>query len=135
MCPLESLGIAMATYTGQNYGAGKPERIWMGVKVSALMMIIYWAFTFCVLMLGARYVCLAFCGSVRTGNLEGHGVVPAYFRVLLPGFGTALYSAIYHSGSGIYQSCYAFRSFRNDSTCAGKSLCSARFRLSCGLLR
>ena len=36
MCPLESLGIAMATYTGQNYGAGKPERIWMGVKVSAL---------------------------------------------------------------------------------------------------
>ena len=45
MCPLESLGIAMATYTGQNYGAGKPERIWMGVKVSALMMIIYWAFT------------------------------------------------------------------------------------------
>ena len=60
MCPLESLGIAMATYTGQNYGAGKPERIWMGVKVSALMMIIYWAFTFCVLMLGARTFALLF---------------------------------------------------------------------------
>ena len=25
MCPLESLGIAMATYSGQNYGAGKTE--------------------------------------------------------------------------------------------------------------
>lgn len=27
MCPLESPGIAMATYSGQNYGAGKPKRI------------------------------------------------------------------------------------------------------------
>ena len=102
----------MATYTGQNYGAGKPERIWMGVKVSALMMIIYWAFTFCVLMLGARTFALLFVEASEFGNIEGHGVVPAYFRVLLPGFGIALYSAIYYPGSGIYQSCYAFRSFR-----------------------
>ena len=27
MCPLESLGIAMATYSGQNYGAGKPRSV------------------------------------------------------------------------------------------------------------
>lgn len=60
LCALESLGIAMATYTGQNYGAGKPERIWMGVKASALMMIIYCAFTFTVLMLGARTMALLF---------------------------------------------------------------------------
>ena len=60
MCPFESLGMAMATYSGQNYGAGKPERIWMGVKASALMMIVYWAFTFCVLMLGARTFALLF---------------------------------------------------------------------------
>ncbi|RGX86742.1 MATE family efflux transporter [Bacteroides intestinalis] len=67
MCPLESLGIAMATYTGQNYGAGKPGRIWMGVKVSTLMMIIYWAFTFCILMLGARTFALLF---VEASELE-----------------------------------------------------------------
>ena len=60
MCPFESLGMAMATYSGQNYGAGKPERIWMGVKASALMMIVYWAFTFCVLMFGARTFALLF---------------------------------------------------------------------------
>ena len=60
MCPFESLGIAMPTYSGQNYGAGKPERIWMGVKASALMMIVYWAFTFCVLMFGARTFVLLF---------------------------------------------------------------------------
>lgn len=67
MCPLESLGIAMATYTGQNYGAGKPGRIWMGVKASTLMMIIYWAFTFCILMLGARTFALLF---VEASELE-----------------------------------------------------------------
>lgn len=41
LCMLESLGIAMATFCGQNYGAGKPERIWTGVKVASLMMIVY----------------------------------------------------------------------------------------------
>ena len=54
MCPFESLGIAMATFAGQNYGAGKPQRIWQGVKSSALMMMVYWVFTFCVLMPGSR---------------------------------------------------------------------------------
>ena len=57
----------VVTFTGQNYGAGKPERIWMGVKVSALMMIIYWAFTFCILMLGARTFALLF---VEASELE-----------------------------------------------------------------
>ena len=41
ICTFESLGIAMATYSGQNYGAGKPGRIWQGIKSASLMMIIY----------------------------------------------------------------------------------------------
>lgn len=41
LCMLDSLGIAMATFCGQNYGAGKPERIWTGVKAASLMMIVY----------------------------------------------------------------------------------------------
>lgn len=41
MCPLESLGIAMATFAGQNYGAGKPQRIWQGMKSAWWMMWIY----------------------------------------------------------------------------------------------
>lgn len=60
ICPFESLGMAMATYSGQNYGAGKPERVWMGVKASALMMMVYWAFTCCVLMPGAEAFALLF---------------------------------------------------------------------------
>lgn len=60
LCPLESLGIAMATYSGQNYGAGKPERIWLGIKASCLMMFIYVAITFVILMFGAKSLALIF---------------------------------------------------------------------------
>ena len=41
MCALDSLGIAMATYSGQNYGAGRPIRIWQGIKSSYVMMMVY----------------------------------------------------------------------------------------------
>ncbi len=41
LCMLESLGVAMATYCGQNYGAGKPERIWQGIKSAVFLMVIY----------------------------------------------------------------------------------------------
>ena len=66
ICAFESLGIAMATYCGQNYGAGKPERIWLGIKASALMMIVYAAFTFVLLMVGARYFALIFVDPSET---------------------------------------------------------------------
>ena len=67
MCPLESLGIAMATYSGQNYGAGKPERIWAGIKASGWMMLVYCAFVFVVLLLGAKTFALLF---VEASELE-----------------------------------------------------------------
>lgn len=60
MCPLESLGIAMATYSGQNYGAGRPERIWTGIKSSVGMMLVYCAMMFGILMLGAGTFALLF---------------------------------------------------------------------------
>ncbi len=60
LCPFESLGIAMATYTGQNYGAGKPGRIWEGIKASTWMMLIYAAFTFIILIIGSRFLALLF---------------------------------------------------------------------------
>lgn len=46
MVALESLGIAMTTFCGQNIGAGKPERIIEGVKACMLMIVIYCAACF-----------------------------------------------------------------------------------------
>lgn len=70
MCPLESLGIAMATYSGQNYGAGKPERILQGIKAGSLMMVIYCVFMFGVLMTGARTFALLFVASSEPEILQ-----------------------------------------------------------------
>ena len=70
MCPFESLGIAMATFAGQNYGAGCPERILQGVKSASLMALVYWVFTFCVLMFGSETVALLFVDASETEILK-----------------------------------------------------------------
>ncbi len=66
ICPFESLGIAMATYTGQNYGAGKPERIGLGIKASGLMMLVYAAFSAAVLFIGSHKLILMFVDPSET---------------------------------------------------------------------
>ena len=70
MCAFESLGIAMATYCGQNYGAGKPERILRGIKISAGMMLAYAAVTWGILMLGSRTFTLLFVDSTEIDILN-----------------------------------------------------------------
>ena len=60
MCPLESMGISMATYCGQNYGAGKTERINMGLRASFFMVCLYCIFCFIALHLFARHIIYLF---------------------------------------------------------------------------
>ena len=60
----------MATYTGQNYGAGKPERIWLGIKASSLMMMIYAVFTFTILILTSDKISLLFVDASETEILK-----------------------------------------------------------------
>ena len=56
----------MATYSGQNYGAVNRNVFGWGIKASALMMIIYAAFTFLLLMVGAKYFALIFVDPSET---------------------------------------------------------------------
>ena len=70
ICPFESLGIAMATYCGQNYGAGKPKRIWQGIKASSLLMMIYAVFTFTILMSASDKISLLFVDASETEILK-----------------------------------------------------------------
>ncbi len=70
MCPLDSLGIAMATYCGQNYGAGKPRRIWEGVRASIVLMLVYSVAVFLLLLPGARYAAMLFVSPSETEILD-----------------------------------------------------------------
>ncbi len=80
ICAFESLGIAMATYCGQNYGAGKYDRIHQGLKsvlligavwdVFILMMLTYAAATWMILMLGSRWLALLFVAPSEVEILD-----------------------------------------------------------------
>ncbi|MDR0939680.1 MAG: MATE family efflux transporter [Mediterranea sp.] len=70
ICAFESLGIAMATYSGQNYGAGKPERVWQGIKASGLLMLVYAVATMILILAGAKYFALIFVDPSETEILE-----------------------------------------------------------------
>ena len=133
MCPLESLGIAMATYSGQNYGAGKPKRIWLGIKASVLMMVVFFitfeladytrVLVYSLIYPDVKEVIL----PVNLGDLVG--IVFAYFRFFLSGFGLTLYLALFHSGGGLYQFGYVVGGIRNDCPYNGQSLCSTNIGL------
>lgn len=86
ICPFESLGIAMATYCGQNYGAGKTRRIWEGIKASGLMMAVYAAATFLILIYGSESLALWFVDASETEIIRDTELflhISSYFFPLL----------------------------------------------------
>lgn len=68
-CPFEALGATMATYGGQNMGAGKPERIRKGLREAAVMGVIYSAVAFVVLFAAGKYIALFFVDASETAIL------------------------------------------------------------------
>ena len=56
----------MATYSGQNYGAGKPERIWQGVKAAMMLTIVYVVMVNLVLWNFSEDLALLFVDSAET---------------------------------------------------------------------
>ena len=70
ICPYENLGIALATYCGQNFGAKKFDRIRAGVKDALLMVLIYSIFTFFVLWFFARDISTFFIYKDATSILD-----------------------------------------------------------------
>ncbi len=66
--------------------------VWQGVKASALMMIVYWAFTFAVLMVWSQNVYSIVCRGFGSGNSERCGA----------------FSCIYLSLSSRYLVCFVF---------------------------
>ncbi|MCD8306124.1 MAG: MATE family efflux transporter [Prevotella sp.] len=70
ICPMESLGIAMATFCGQNYGARKPQRIREGVLLSMAMMVAYAVAVWLLLLPGARYAAMLFASRSEAAILS-----------------------------------------------------------------
>lgn len=62
-CVFDNIGVAMATYCGQNLGARKMARISKGVKDAICLMLVYFVFTFIVIYPFADWMMRLFVDS------------------------------------------------------------------------
>lgn len=69
-CPYEAMGSTMATYAGQNVGAGKLERLGQGAKSCILLGFIYSVMAFIFIALFGKTVALLFVDAGETLILE-----------------------------------------------------------------
>lgn len=69
-CPFDAMGSTMATYCGQNVGAGKVDRIEKGIRACSLLGIIYAIVAFAALLLFGGNISALFVDSSETEILS-----------------------------------------------------------------
>lgn len=69
-CPFDALGGTMATYAGQNVGAGKLDRIKAGLKSSSIIGCIYAVIAFLILLLFSDKIALLFMDAGETETIR-----------------------------------------------------------------
>lgn len=72
-CPYDALGTTMATYSGQNIGAGKLERITPGVKTAMKIAVVYSILVFLILNLFSPTLLLLFVNKGSTEIIKNAG--------------------------------------------------------------
>ncbi|MGE4455166.1 MAG: MATE family efflux transporter [Sphaerochaeta sp.] len=68
--PLMTLGLAMATYSAQNLGAGKLGRISQGVKSAILLTILFSMLAFLLVLFAGEYLAMLFINTSQTGVID-----------------------------------------------------------------
>lgn len=66
MMPGTALSTSAATFSSQNYGAGKRSRIWGGVKVAFILYLIWWVIAVIFSILAAPYAVQLITGSTNS---------------------------------------------------------------------
>ena len=77
-CVFENIGVAMATYCGQNLGARRMDRVSKGVKDAITLMLIYFVFTFALIYPFADWMMRLF---VDSGEAEVVGRAAQFMRI------------------------------------------------------
>lgn len=70
VAPMETLGITMATYSGQNLGAGKYQRIKKGLNCSFVTGLAYSLISIVMVLFLSRPLCLLFVDAEETQVIE-----------------------------------------------------------------
>lgn len=69
-CAYDAMGVTMSTYSGQNIGAGKYDRIGRGVKACNIIGIVYSLLALLVLVLCGRWMILLFVDGAQTAIID-----------------------------------------------------------------
>ena len=69
-CPFDAMGSTMATYAGQNVGAGKLERVSAGMKSTCMLGLVYSVLAFVVLALSGKTIALLFVSPSEHAILQ-----------------------------------------------------------------
>lgn len=90
MQPMMAIGNAMSTYAGQNFGAGKTERIQEGVKKASLLGFLVCGLIGLLLIVGGRFIVQL---MVSDAEAEVIGIASEYLKIV---------AAFYILGSLVY---------------------------------
>lgn len=69
--PLESLGMALATFAGQNFGAVRKDRISAGTKISIGLVMVYSVTAFAIIYFGAAQIAQLFVSADEAEVIAG----------------------------------------------------------------
>ena len=86
-CVFENIGVAMATYCGQNIGAQKVERIALGIKSALKIMGVYFLFTFLLIYPLADYMMMLFVDPSETEIIRNAALFMRIANYFYPALG------------------------------------------------
>ncbi len=69
-CPFDAMGSTMATFSGQNIGAGKVERIKRGLADCSLLGIAYSIIGFVIILFAGSHISMLFINDTNGGSIE-----------------------------------------------------------------
>lgn len=75
-----SLGATLATYTGQNWGAGKLDRVKKGVRYTQIFVLVWSVVMMVVVYLFGQYMVLLFVSASEVGVIEA---AVSYFKAVI----------------------------------------------------
>lgn len=81
-CVFENIGVAMATYCGQNIGAQKVSRVSLGIRSAIKIMLVYFVITMLLIMPFADYMMMLFVDDSETAIITNAAMfmrIAAYF--------------------------------------------------------
>lgn len=118
--PMESVGMAMATYVGQNYGAKKIDRIYQGIRSGLTIQYSYCAVIWVVIfVLKAPLVGLVLSEINKCNSNRGGRVSDGYERFVFYSWLADDYEK-YTAGPGLQHAGNYFRCGRIDWTKSGR---------------